>query len=174
MKRSLIIFLFFLYIIHVHAEEVSLKNTISGGISIMWVGVGGFLPPVMPGLDIGYERLLHKNFALAVDIGVDGILIPYADLYARWYPWAGMFFADLGLGIWRQGFETWISMPWVSPGIGWKIYIGKTKRWNFTTGITGRIIFHEYHEIDNIDTVDNTIKSIEGTGKINIKVGYSF
>jgi len=175
MKQPLIIFLLllFFYITPVYAEEMSSKNTISGGISAIWVGFG-FLCPIMPGLDIEYERLLHKNFALAVNIGLDGIIRPYADLYARWYPWAGMFFADFGLGIWKQGFETWALFPVISPGIGWKIDIGKSNGWNLITGITGRVFFYEDSREDVQTSSVNTGMSVDITAKFFFKVGYGF
>jgi hypothetical protein len=169
MKKPSIIFLLFLCTTYVYAEEVPSKNTISGGISMIYTGAFG---GILPGLNIEYERLLHNNFALAVGIGGDGFLLPYADLYARWYPWAGMFFADFGLGIWRRGFETWVSYPMISPGIGWKIDIGKPNGWNLIIGIAGRIFFYEdYRESDYV--ADNTF-TVDITAKASLKVGYSF
>ena len=127
---------------------------------------------ILPGLNIEYERTLHKNFALAVDIGRDGLLSSYVDLYARWYPWAGMFFADLGLGVWWPEFDAWILRPQISPGIGWRIDIGKPNGWNLITGITGRIVF--YKNVERRDSSIYTEESVDFTGKVFFEVGYSF
>jgi len=171
MKKQLIIFLLFLCFASVYAEEVPSINTISGGASAILMPV--FLGvPVMPGLTIEYERVLNDNFALAVDFGIDGFILPYIDLCARWYPWAGMFYANLGLGVWRQGFNTWILMPVISPGIGWKFDIGKPNGWNLITGLTGRIFLFEDTETD--DTSVNKNSTVEITAKAFFKVGYSF
>jgi len=151
MKRALIIFLLllFLCITSIYAEEVSSKNTISGGASVIWVG---YPVSILPGINIEYEFMLHKNFALVVDIGLDGIIRSYVDLYARWYPWGGMFFAELGLGIWWEGFNAWVLRPEISPGIGWRIDIGKPNGWNLITGITGRILFYENRSEDTLNS----------------------
>jgi hypothetical protein len=169
MKRSSIIFLLFLCITSVYAEEASVNNTISGGVSIIYTGIFG---GIMPGLNIEYEHLLHNNFALAVGIGGDGLLAPYVDLYARLYPWARMFFADLGFGVWGRGFGSWVLYPMISPSIGWKIDIGKSNRWNLIIGITGRILFfEEWRESDNV--ADNTF-TVDSTVKASLKAGYRF
>jgi len=173
MKKPVIIILLllFLYITPVYAEEVSSKNTISGGVSIIWAGYPFY---ILPGMNVEYERLLINNFTLAVDIGLDGLILSYADLKARWYPWNGMFFTDIGLGIWRQGFDTWILTPVISPGFGWKIDIGKPNGWNLTTGIIGRIFFFEERQIDinNSSVIQDFI--IDITAKAFFKIGYSF
>jgi hypothetical protein len=173
-KKPLIIFLLllFFYIIPICADEISSKNTISGGISAIWVGENFLRVPILPGLDIEYERLLHNNFSLAVDVGLDGLIVLYADLYARWYPWAGKFFANIGLGISKRGFETWTLFPAISPGIGWKIDIGKPNGWNLITGITGRIFFYEdQREYEVRREIDRTV---DITAKVFFRVGYSF
>ena len=164
MKKSVfpLLFLLLLYNAFVYSEEVVAKNTISVGESIVWIGSPvGFLP----GLNIEYERLLSNNFALAVDVGVDALILLYADTYARWYPWAGKFFTNLGFGIWRYNFNTWNFTPVISPGIGWKIDIGEPNGWNLITGIIGRVFFYE--DDRNNFTVDITTKII-------FRVGYSF
>jgi hypothetical protein len=179
MKKPFIIFLLllFLCINFVYTEDTSSKNTISGEISAIWAG---YFFGILPGLSIEYERLLHKNFALAVGVGMDGLIVPYADLYARWYPGAGMFFADFGLGIWRRKFESFVLLPVLSPGIGWKIDIGKPDGWNLTIGITGRIFFYEDQEVYEIKQGDVYESSVENVISFDIvpkpffKLGYSF
>jgi len=175
-KKLLIFLLLFLCVTLIYAEEnnteeKSVKNTISGGVSAIYTGYF-FGTYILPGLHIEYERLLHENFTLAVDIGLDGLIRPHFDLYARWYPWAGMFFTNFGLGVWRQGFDTWILTPVISPGIGWKIDIGKPNGWNLTTGIVGRIFLYEDKDI-NDSTVNNN-STVDITAKVYFKVGYSF
>jgi len=183
MKKSFIYFFLLLFLCtFVYAEEVVSKNTTSGGIGVIWAG---YPFGILPGINMEYERLLNKNFALAVDIGLDGLILPYADLYARWYPWAGMFFANIGLGIWQRGFGTLVFTPVISPGIGWKIDIGKPNGWNLITGIIGRIFFYEdqrgvdyQYNRDNREVVNNPSvyndTSVDVTAKVFFKVGYSF
>jgi hypothetical protein len=67
------------------------------------------------------------QLALGVEAGEDKLLsiIPadFFDVQAKWYPWSGKFYADLGLG--------YAQLFWIVPsimitgGVGWKIDVGK-------------------------------------------------
>jgi hypothetical protein len=100
------------------------KNTFTGGFDLgIWSGVS-----------FSYDRVFVDNFlgsgqvALGVEGGYDSILfvIPdvFIDIQAKWFPWSGKFYADVGLGF--------AQLVWIVPsmmvtgGIGWKIDIGES------------------------------------------------
>jgi hypothetical protein len=157
-KRIVLCIAFSIFCIGVIMGQESGKNTISGGINLTDF--------ILPGFSIGYERLLHKNFAISADIGIHSVLIPYADIHGRWYPWAGMFFVDIGMGIWvflplEDGDGSAYTFPVISPGIGWKIDIGQPNGFVLIAGIEERISFTPF---------DVTLFFT----KINLGVGYNF
>jgi hypothetical protein len=136
------------------------ENTVVGGPNI------GLLTQ---GLDVEYERVLLDGFlgdgtlAIVAEAGYIGIFfLPiyyYIDARARWYPWSGMFFADVGLGY--GSLFGLIPTFLISPEIGWRIDIGDTDGWVIIPSVTlnGFMV---------------------GSGgniwlpKINVRIGYSF
>jgi hypothetical protein len=94
---------------------------------------GGFDLGIWSGVSINYERVVVNNFlgngqfAVGVEAGWDSIffVIPdvFFDVQAKWYPWSGKFYADVGIG--------YAQLIWVVPsvlitgGIGWKFDIGE-------------------------------------------------
>ena len=96
------------------------------------------------GINFEYERLLNPNFSIGLDIGLD-LSWPYAEIQGRWYPWAGKFFTGFGLGtIYVFGYYKGhpnILFPVISPGIGWKIDIGKANKWVIIPSIVDRMDF---------------------------------
>ncbi len=66
------------------------------------------------------------QLALGVEAGEDKLLsiIPadFFDVQAKWYPWSGKFYADLGLG---YAYLWIVPATMITGGVGWKIDVGK-------------------------------------------------
>ncbi|MDR1074727.1 MAG: hypothetical protein LBL45_13860 [Treponema sp.] len=116
------------------AQEGRAKHTIVGGLN---AGLLAF------GVDVEYEWILVENFigkgqfGAVVEAGFTTVLIfpiLYEDARARWYPWSGAFFLDLGVG--HGSFLGLVSALLVSGGIGWRIDIGAPDGWVFIPGIS--------------------------------------
>jgi hypothetical protein len=110
----------------VFAQEKA-KNTITGGLDLgIWTG-----------FSIDYERVLvdgflgKGQFALGVEAGYDSywFIFPsvFFDVQAKWYPWSGKFYADLGVG---YGQLIWVVPSiMITAGVGWKFDIGQPNGW---------------------------------------------
>jgi hypothetical protein len=136
------------------------KNTVMGGPN---VGLLTF------GLDVEYERILLENLGkgslgIAGEVGYTTVIIfPifYIDARARWYPWSGKFFADLGLGY--SSFLGVTSAFMISGEVGWRIDIGKPNGWIFSPSLA-------YNQFIAGDTDDFS----GSLPKINVRIGYAF
>ena len=151
------------------------KNTIYGGVGFIW-DLGASVP--FPGLYFEYERLLHGMFSIGVEIGSEVLVMlattdgtqfafmPYAEVKGRWYPRANIFFIGAAFG---ALFNLSTPMPThltISPGIGWRIDVGKNNKWVMVPGIYGRILYYIEGE-----------EWLAGRGshlKANFSVGYRF
>ncbi|MDR1220890.1 MAG: hypothetical protein LBK73_14970 [Treponema sp.] len=116
------------------AQEGRAKHTIVGGPN---AGLLTF------GVDVEYEWILVENFIGKGQFGAVGeagftiaLIFPiiYEDVRARWYPWSGAFFLDLGVG--HGSFVGLVSAILLSGGIGWRIDVGAPDGWVFIPSIS--------------------------------------
>jgi len=182
MKKLFFMFLLTLLCANITFGDETAKNSISGGANFFYcffLGKSGFLPP---GLSIEYERMLGNKFSVGAEIGGSiggniGIL-PYVEIRGRYYPWSKMFFIGVGLGIcifagyqWysifnedgtMEGIRTWETeiFPSASLEFGWKIDIGKTKKWLLLPSAAGVVVFDYFYP--------------EFIARLNMKIGYKF
>ena len=150
MKKICIVLLFIFSTASINGEELE-KNVIYGGISASPVGIGygiGFLSPqFLFGLNLEYERLFNEMFSLALDIGIDPVLTPYAEIKGRWYPRSNIFYLGLGTGIWGFIPLSFINNSagysiTLSPTIGWRINTGQNIEWVVMPNITNRFLLY--------------------------------
>ena len=108
---------------------------------------------------LSYERVLSPNLGIGVEFALDFIGIPTLyndgekddttswvaltpfsmDAFVRYYPWAGTFFAQLGLGIQTTTLTDGIPGTIALKGsgfhakaqVGWRLDIGKPNHWGF-------------------------------------------
>ena len=139
MKRisifMLLIIFYFLVSFSIFGHETN-KNVISVGVNL-----SDIFPPNIdifyrPGLSMEYERLFNNYFSMGLGIGSNMTLLPYGEIFGRYYPWSETFFIGIGLGlmyVWGLPVAGGVIKPKLSPKIsseiGWKIPIGKRKRW---------------------------------------------
>jgi hypothetical protein len=92
------------------------KNWISGEVSILGAGAR-------------YERMLTPKFSLGADVYWTSLFFFWNDFGAnavgRFYPWAGKFYTELGLGLGVHTGLTAMTGVDIVPGLGWKIDVGK-------------------------------------------------
>jgi hypothetical protein len=94
--------------------------------NIVFLGINGY------GVTIVYERFISEKFSVVSEVDVSifyGLFtsVLFAEVSGRFYPFAGSFYADFGIG---YGILGSISLETkgllLSPGFGWKIDIGRT------------------------------------------------
>jgi hypothetical protein len=113
--------------------DSGIKNWASGEVSLLGIG-GRYERMLTDKISIGGTFFFHSFFFLWNSLGITAS--------ARYYPWAGMFYAELGLGYgWVSGTEEYtyktgygqiITAEWVytnagvmlTPGVGWRIDFG--------------------------------------------------
>jgi hypothetical protein len=124
----------FVVLILVSFNAFAYENSISLGIN----GIG---------LTAAYERKIIDTFSVVPEITfsqIYGVLssVGFVDLRARWYPFSGSFFADLGIG---YGIAGSISIATdgllISPGIGWNFDIGKKDGFTLNLSVCSDWIF---------------------------------
>jgi len=177
MKKICIVLLFIFSTINVNGEELE-KNIIYGGISASPVGIGfgiGFLSPhFLFGLSLEYERLFNEMFSLALDIGIDPVLTPYAEIKGRWYPRSNIFYLGLGTGIWgfiplslvnnSAGYSITLS-----PTIGWRTNADQNNKWVIMPNITNRFLLYR-----NNSDGHYFAGAVGEWLRVNISFGYKF
>ena len=177
MKKIFIVLLFIILTVNVNSEELEI-NVIYGGISTSPVGIAYGIsfwsPHILFGLNLEYERLFNEMFSLALDIGIDPLLTPYAEIKGRWYPRSNIFYLGLGTGIW--GF---IPLSFIndsggysislSPTIGWRINTGKNNKWIIMPNITSRFLLYQ-----NNSEGHYFFGMVGEWLRINISFGYKF
>ena len=142
-----IFFMFFLIVLYINVAfgDETTNNSISVGTNYSF----GFFPEgisYMPqGINLGYERLLGDKFSFGIEVGsLASFIYPYFEIQGRFYPWAGMFFTELGFGGLMSllqsdvNNEDKVSMPFpfiFSLEIGWKINIGTKNKWFLSPSI---------------------------------------
>jgi hypothetical protein len=105
--------------------------------NIIYAGLNGL------GATVSYERFITKKFSLVPEINAayfSGVLSTelLGEVRARYYPFSGSFFVDFGLG---YGLLLQMYYPYpaqgilASPGVGWKIDIGKPDGFIFNIGL---------------------------------------
>ena len=153
----------------------STKNTIYGGVGFTWDFIA---TAPLPGLFFEYERSLHDMFSFGVEIGSEFLFIPaspdgsqfafwpYAEVKGRWYPRANILFLGMSFGA-LFDLSTPIYEPTyltLSPGLGWKVDIGKNNKWVMIPGIYWRILYN----------IENKTWLAGNLFKANFSVGYQF
>jgi len=119
---------------------------------------------LMPGLTLEYEYMLSKNFSLGVGIGTNFLYsLLYSEIQGRWYPWARVFYVEMGLGLYGKFFYPYL---YVFPEAGWKINIGKRNKWALMPTIGGRMLFGKYS--------DEIAANFFVLSEIGLKMGYKF
>jgi len=132
----------------ISAQSNERKNWASGEISLIGVGAR-------------YEYMLNPHFSVGVNAYWSNLFFFWHDWgitgNARFYPWSGTFFMELGLGYcFHSGFDdysvtngdvTYTGNDWVGntgfgivPGIGWRISAGKSGGFFMQPGIKLPII----------------------------------
>jgi hypothetical protein len=98
-----------------------------------------------------YERMLGPKFSLGADAYWSSLFLFWNELeigiFARYYPWSDMFFAEAGFGYHvhtalggADGAEA-IRAVALTPAVGWKIDVGKTGGFYIQPGIRLPITF---------------------------------
>jgi hypothetical protein len=152
----------------VWAQEA--KNTVTGG----------FMLGLYAGGSLDYERVLVENFlgkgkfAIGAEAAFGSYAfltsLAFADVQAKWYPWSGKFYADLGLGFGNVSLLVWSVPVLVIPvGVGWKIDIGKPDGWILDTG--AGLDFLAFLDSDFISSGDS---SLPMNPRASIQIGYAF
>lgn len=105
----------------------------SGGVKNWLSGEAGF-----SGFGVRYERMLSDTFSVGATGFINSALFFWNSFglqaSGRYYPWAGNFYLELGLGagVITGGVGIYLADEWyytvggmVTPGLGWKIDVGK-------------------------------------------------
>jgi hypothetical protein len=97
------------------------------------------------GVGARYERMLGPKFSIGLDVYWNSAFLYWnefeAGIFGRFYPWEGTFFWELGLGFHNHTALSFfkgivvINGAAVSPGLGWKIDVGKPGEFFITPGI---------------------------------------
>ena len=130
MKKLFLAFLLvFLFSFSAKGEETR-NSFLYVGMNYIFTFYGTFYT----GFNIGYEHSINNNFSVSLDVGTFRQR-PYAVTSVRWYPWANVFFAGLGPGVWVQPFMRFF----IFPTIGWRISLGQGDRWFIVPNLTGHV-----------------------------------
>jgi len=172
--------------INVSDEIKTAKNSISGGFNVYYTPFYSSFYDLsefsMPGLSIEYERMLGNKFSVNAEISGNLEKLRYLEIQGRFYPWSKMFYTGVGLGVNLLGGYQWFSIfnsdgtmenirvwdpeifPSLSVEFGWKIGIGKMKRWFFRPSVTGIFVYDHYPPYSYLEFLT----------RLSIKTGYSF
>jgi hypothetical protein len=140
-KRVILVFVVMIVVagsISAQGSGSGAKNWISGELSLLGAGVS-------------YERMLGSQFSVGGDVYWSSFFIILNELevgaFGRFYPWAGIFFVEAGLGFhlhtWVTGNLEWevISGIAITPAVGWKIDVGNPGGFFIRPGIKFPVTF---------------------------------
>ena len=154
----------------VFAQEIGSKNWLSADLSFMGAGVR-------------YERVLNDRLSVGGTAYWDTSF--FSDSYginltARYYPWSGRFYGELGLGYGvTSGFQSdrtidffsfyTITGAMISPSIGWKIDVGKLDGFYINPFINIPMVLGT-----DIDNEHNSQFKFGFSSRFAVGMGYSF
>jgi len=172
MNKKGILLLFVLVVIiagGVFAQEggSGIKNWISGDVSLIGVGTR-------------YERMLDENLSIGGTIFFHSFFLFWnsvgINVTARYYPWAGAgnFYAELDVGFGTvTNTKRAINGVMVSPGVGWKIDLGKPGAFYINPMISLPIVLGRSYSYRDGKTTDSGFK-IGTNFRPAFGMGYAF
>ena len=94
-------------------------------------------------LEAGYERSILPMLSVGAEVGFSLFAGTSYEVFARWYPWQRIFFANLALGYQDgKGMIGDLARGFlILPQVGWKIDIGDPGAWIFEPKVGYIMIF---------------------------------